>query len=186
MEDREKYGVLLNENAKLHRQYFREMVKLLGITVLYRAPLPNKHYTNYAEIDSNYAPPIKVGCIFTDHPQQQTLKKLGWMAELQDNASIIEVDYDLPNLQQGSLFIVPSGLDDGKSRLFRVSKMTTSMVYPSSVVCEIVPEYEDTMDKGFSEDYTKSDFNLINEEPDSGQFLKMNEHLRFGDIEEFL
>ena len=77
MENLDKYGILLNSNIKLHRQYFREMVKLLGIIVLYRAPLPNKHYTNYAEIESNYAPPLKIGCIFTDHPDQQTLKKMG-------------------------------------------------------------------------------------------------------------
>ena len=41
MEDNEKYGLLLNSNIKLHRQYFREMCRLLGINVLYRAPLPN-------------------------------------------------------------------------------------------------------------------------------------------------
>ena len=54
MDDSNKYGLLLNQNAKLQRQYFREAVKLLGIKVLYRAPLPDKHYTTYAEIDSNY------------------------------------------------------------------------------------------------------------------------------------
>ena len=91
------------------------------------------------------------------------------------------MDYDLPGLQQGALFIIPSGLDDGKGRLFRVVKLTTSIVYPASVACEIVPEYEDTMDPGFTNDYTKSDFNLINEEDDSGNFLRMNEDLRFGE-----
>ena len=78
-----KYGLLLNNDIKLHRGYFDEMIRLLGIQVIYRAPLPDKHYTTYAEIESNYAEPILVGCIFDEHPTQQTLKKMGWVAELQ-------------------------------------------------------------------------------------------------------
>lgn len=186
MEDNEKYGLLLNSNIKLHRQYFREMCRLLGINVLYRAPLPNKHYTRYAEIESNYAPPIKVGCIFDEHPTQQTLKKIGWMAELDDTSSIIHVDYDLPNLQQGALFIIPSGLDDAKGRLFRVSKLTNSIVYPASVTCEIVPEYEDIIDKDQLNDFRNSEFNAINEEHQTEQFLEKDEHIGLCDVEDFL
>lgn len=166
MDETSKYGILLNSNAKLHRQYFREACKLLGIWVLYRAPKPDKHYTNYAEIESNYFPPLLVGCMFHEHPDQRTLKKIGWVSELQDNASLIEVDYDLVGLQQGALFIIPSGLDDGKGRLFRVVSIANSMVYPASVTCEIVPEYYNDVQPETVFDYTESDFNLLNEEPD--------------------
>lgn len=76
MEDR-KYGILLNDNIKLHRQYFKEMCTLIGINVVYRAPKPNKHYTTYTEIESSYQKPEVVGCIFDEHPEQQTAKKLG-------------------------------------------------------------------------------------------------------------
>lgn len=162
-----KYGLLLNNDIKLHRNYFNEMVKLLGIQVIYRATLPNKHYTTYAEIESNYSQPILVGCIFDEHPTQQTLKKMGWVAELQQNSSIIHVPYDLPNLQQGCLFIVPSGIDNAKGRLFRVVSMSNSIVYPASVSCEIVPEYEDTFIAETNYDYTHSTDNLISEEQDS-------------------
>lgn len=122
------------------------MCKLIGIRVLYRSPKPGKKYTTYAEIDANYYPPILIGCIFDEHPSQRTLRKMGWISELDENSSFIHVDYDLPNLQQGSMFIVPSGLDDGKGRLFRVIKMATSMVYPASITCEIVPEYIDNFE----------------------------------------
>lgn len=88
------------------------------------------------------------------------------MSELQEDSSLIEVDYDLPNLQQGALFIVPSGLDDGKGRLFKVVKMTNSIVYPSAITCEIVPEYINTFQPETAFEYTQSDFNLLNEEPD--------------------
>lgn len=143
----EKYGQLVHPEIKMHRQWFREMVKLLGIYVLYRAPKKEKKYTTWAEVDVNYERPIKVGVIFDEHPNQQTLKKMGWMSELNSNSSIIHVDYDLPDLQQGCLFIIPSGLDDGKARIFRVVKMTNSIVYPASITCEIVPEYIDSFDK---------------------------------------
>lgn len=162
-----KYGLLLNNDIKLHRGYFDEMIRLLGIQVIYRAPLPDKHYTTYAEIESNYAEPILVGCIFDEHLTQQTLKKMGWVAELQQNSSFIHVPYDLPNLQQGALFIVPSGLDNAKGRLFRVVSMSTSMVYPASITCEIVPEYENTYVPETNDDYVHSTDNLLNEEQET-------------------
>lgn len=162
-----KYGLLLNNDIKLHRGYFDEMIRLLGIQVIYRAPLPDKHYTTYAEIESNYAEPILVGCIFDEHPTQQTLKKMGWVAELQQNSSFIHVPYDLPNLQQGALFIVPSGIDNAKGRLFRVVSMSTSMVYPASITCEIVPEYENTYVPETNDDYVHSTDNLLNKEQET-------------------
>lgn len=65
-----KYGLLLNSDITLHRQYFKEMTRLIGINVIYRAPRADKHYTTYNEIDSNYYEPILTGCIFEDHPTQ--------------------------------------------------------------------------------------------------------------------
>lgn len=142
------------------------MTALIGIKVVYRAPRPDKHYTTYSEIKANYFDPIVVGCIFDEHPTQQTLKKMGWVSELQESASIIHVPYDLPRLQQGALFIIPSGIDSATGRLFRVSKLTNGMIYPASMTCEIVPEYENTFENN-QMDYTKTDFNLLNNEEES-------------------
>ena len=77
MDKDSNYGLLLTGNITLHRQWFKEMCKLIGIKVIYRAPRPDKHYTTYTEIDANYECPMVVGCIFDEHPEQQTLKKLG-------------------------------------------------------------------------------------------------------------
>jgi len=88
MLDESKYGILLKKDAKIIRQYFRESVKLIGIHVLFRAPKPGAKWTTYAEIDTNFEPPIKIGCIFHDHPDQRTLKKMGWMSELNENSSL--------------------------------------------------------------------------------------------------
>ena len=163
MDDSIKYGMLLNSDITLHREYFKEMTRLIGIRVIYRAPREDKHYTTYNEIESNYYEPILTGCIFEEHPTQQTLKKMGWAAELQENASLIHVAYDLPKLQQGALFIVPCGLDQSQGRLFRVVKMTNGIVYPASITCEIVPEYQNNYNNAQT-DYEHRDFNLLNGE----------------------
>jgi len=163
IEDKKKYGILLTPDIKLHRRYFSEMVKLIGIQVVYRAPQKDKHYTTYTEIESNYKPPIVVGCIFEEHPTQKTMKKLGWDSEQQTEASIIHVAYDTPDIQVGALFIVPSGLDCTVGRLFRVTEMSVGIVYPASVTCKIVPEWENDYSTTMSE-FKHSSFNLLNNE----------------------
>ena len=163
MNNNEKFGLLLNQNIKLHRTYFKEMVGLLGINVIYRAPRPDKHWTIYTEIESNYEKPEVVGCIFQEHPDQKTMKNLGWVSELDETASIISVPYDLQGLQAGSLFIVPSGLDNAEGRLFRVVELSTIMIYPASITCKLVPEYENTFSSS-QYNHKHSSFNLLNEE----------------------
>lgn len=159
----DKYGILLTPDIKLHRQWFNEMVKLLGIQVIYRAPKPDKHWTTFTELESNYECPIKVGCIFEEHPTQKTMKKLGWDSELQQEASIIHVAYDTPHIQVGSLFIIPSGLDCTVGRLFRVVEMSVGIVYPASVTCKIVPEWENNYSPNLNE-FQHTSFNLLNGE----------------------
>ncbi len=140
---RTDYGFLLNKNnIQLHRSYFKEMVKLLGINCKYRAPLLNKTNDIHGDLQTGYRPELIVGCLFEEHPNQKSLRKAGWVAELQEGSSMIHVPYDLPYLQVGALFEVPSGLDDGKGRLFRVISMSNIMIYPASIACEIALEYE--------------------------------------------
>ena len=93
---------------------------------------------------------------------------MGWVAELQENSSIIHVPYDLHKLEVGALFEVPSGLDDAKPRLFRVISMQNIMVYPASIACEIAPEYYDTDELTTVTDFTKTNFTMLvdNEEDD--------------------
>jgi hypothetical protein len=137
-----EYGTLVSPDIKLHRMWFKQCVALHGINCKYRAPLENKTYDVHGDLQANYKPEIIVGCLFEEHPNQKSLKKAGWVAELQEGASIIHVPYDLPDLQVGALFEVPSGLDTGKGRLFRVVSMSNIMVYPASIACEIALEYE--------------------------------------------
>ena len=86
------YGLLLNkQDILLQRSYFNELVTMIGVNVMHRAPRPDKHYTTYAEIQGNYFEPEQVGCIFVEHVDQKTMKKLGWNAELNTSAALISV-----------------------------------------------------------------------------------------------
>ena len=160
---RDSYGLLLTPDIKLHRKWFKEFTRLNGINVIYKAPVEDKQYLQPGEIFTHYLSPQVVGCIFEEHPNQQTTRKLGWVAELQENASIIHVPYDLENLQKGAQFIVPSGIDGSVGRVFKVVRMSNIMMYPASIACEIVPEYKDEFDAS-QMNHETNNFNLLKEE----------------------
>ena len=161
-----QYGLLLNQkDILLQRKYFEEMCQMIGVKVIHRAPRPGKSYTNYSEISSNYYEPEGCWSIMNEFPDQRTMKKLGWNAELDAQNSIISVPYDLKGLQQGSLFIVPSAFDNTKGRLFRVVEITGIMIYPASLTCRLVPEYENTFSENLH-NHKKNSFNLLNREED--------------------
>lgn len=155
-------GILLNKkDIALHRTWFKQMTKLLGLNVLYRSPKESKHYDSYGELDTLYNPPVIVGCIYDDHPTQQTMKKLGWNAELLNGNPIIHVPYDLDKLQVGSIFIIPSALDNSTGRVFKVIKMSTISIYPASIACEIGPVLENEFENSQLHNFKNTDFNLL-------------------------
>ena len=128
----------------------------------------NKTFDQRGDLQTAYEKGMLVGCIFQDHPDQKTLKKMGWVAELQENSSIIHVPYDLPGLEVGAQFIVPSGIDHAQGRVFRVISMQTIMVYPASIACEIAPEYYSIDEPHLTKDFSNSTNTLLidNEEDD--------------------
>lgn len=165
MENRDT-GLLLNKkDIELHRKWFEEMTKLIGINVLYRSPKePYKNWNLHGELDAHYNAPVLEGVIFDEHPTIWTMKKLGWAVEQQEQMSIIHVRYDLPGLQAGALFVIPSGIDNSEGRVFRVVRMSGIQVYPASIACEIAPEWESTQEKSEIEDFSQTDFNVLETE----------------------
>lgn len=136
---------------------------LLGVKLKHRAPRPDKHYTTYAEIKANYYEPEEVGCIFNEHPDQKTMKRLGWNSELSTEPAIVSVPYDLNGLQKGSLFYVPSTFDNTPDRLFRVVEISAAMIYPASLTCKLVPEFYNTFSPNLH-DHKRNSFNLLRDE----------------------
>ena len=156
-------GILLHkQDIELHRGWFKEMCKLIGINVLHRSPKEGtKDWNIHGELDTQYNAPVLTGVIFDEHPTIWTMRKLGWNAEQNDAVSVIHVPYDLQGLQVGSLFIIPSGIDNSQGRVFRVTRMSTIQVYPASVACEIAPEWESAQESSEVQDFSQSDFNVL-------------------------
>lgn len=159
-------GILLNaKNIKLHRTYFEQMAKLLGINVEYFAPVNDTvDYNTYGELFANYEPPKQISCIYDEHPTQKTMKMLGWNAELADASVVIHVPYDLKKLQVGAIFKLPAGLDKANDRIYRVLRISNIAIYPASVACELGPLIQDTLEQQAVEHFDDSNFNLLDGE----------------------
>lgn len=162
---RNSYGQLLTPDIKLHRKWFKEMVRLIGINVIFKAPTLDKQYNTQGEMVSKYHSPIVVGCIFEEHPTQKTTKRLGWNSEQIENSSLIHLPFDLEGLEKGALVIVPSGIDNTQGRVFRIASISNIMIYPASFACEIVPEWETNYDRT-QLTHEKDTFNLLSGEED--------------------
>lgn len=167
MENKDTGLLIDKQNTNLQRQYFKEMLRLKGIMVLHRAPRPeSKDYDLHGELDALYCEPTQTACIFEEHPNQWTMKKLGWATSLQEDVSLIHIPYDLEGVQAGSLFIIPSGLDNSEGRVFKVIRMSNIAVFPSEIICEIAPMMVNRLAKSETTDFTMTNFNLLNEEKD--------------------
>lgn len=167
MDNKDTGLLLIGPNIKLHRMYFKQMCSLLGIKVLYRAPIDSsKQYNMYGELDTFYYKPEPVTCIYDEHPTQKTMRKLGWDSEVADSTTLIHVPYDLKGLQAGALFIIPSGIDNAEARVFKVLRMSTIAVYPASITCELGPLYVNTDDHESVTNFEHTNFNLLDNESD--------------------
>lgn len=162
MDQNDVGSLLIEKNIKLQRFYFKQLLKLRGIKVLFRAPRPElKEYNTYGELDARYYPAVETLCIYDEHPTQKTMKKLGWDSQLNDTTTLIHVPYDLEGVQAGALFIIPSGLDNAPPSTFRVARMSSIAVFPSCITCELAPEWGNNMNKSQIVDFEKSNFNVL-------------------------
>ncbi|MCM1323016.1 MAG: hypothetical protein NC218_02420 [Acetobacter sp.] len=130
---------ILQNDLTIFRYYASEQLDMYGISALYYQPKPGKHFTVAGEISANYFDPIPCKILFDQVPKISTLKKLGWVTELDQEASLINVHFDTPGIQQGALYEVKDPLKPDAGRLFRVTKLQTGILYPAFVTCQIVP-----------------------------------------------
>lgn len=171
--ERKDTGLLLDKQniTPLQRFYFDEMTRLLGINVLFRRLKNNqsKQYDLHGELDAIYEPAVVVGCIYENHADQKTMRKLGWNAERVESTPVIHVPYDLEGLQAGTLFIIPSGLDNASGRVFKVLEMSNIPIYPASIACRLGPVLESDFERSQTRDFTRTDFNVLNDEEGSDE-----------------
>ena len=88
------------------------------------------------------------------------------MSELSESALVINFPYDTPYIETGCIVLVPSGLDNAPPRMFRIARMSTIMIYPASIACECVPEYNDVLPRSQVEDFRNSSTNVFMRDED--------------------
>lgn len=131
---------LITNDLEIQRYYFDEACDFYGIPARYFQVKPGMHWTVAGEMSSNFFDPIKTRPIFDEAPKVSTLKKLGWVPELNEEVPpLAHLSFTLPGLQVGCLLEVKDPLAVDKGRMFRITKMKTGIIYPASVTCQIVP-----------------------------------------------
>ena len=135
-------GLLIREDARLYRGFFREMVKLIGISVGYQYVVEKK-MTIHSEDNSVLSAPIRMNILFDENPSVDTLNRLGWLSEIgEDKPIIINLPYNTPKLTVNARIMVESIDGTPRPRVFRITKIKSDLEFPDAYTCAIVPVYD--------------------------------------------
>ena len=122
------------------RRQFEETVKQLGILFKYQYPLGNDVDSFAQPAPDGYSTEREVYGIFDGEPKLKTYRNLGWVVEKSDNLPfLIHVPFNTERLQRGALFKIAGQLTGIEERIFQVTELTTGLVCPDHIVCQIVP-----------------------------------------------
>ena len=154
-------GFLTDKDVTLYRNWFREMTRLRGISVLYRYPIKIDP-TIHSEMISELSEPIPMDIIFETNPKTSTLKQIHWVSEFPNDKPYIAIlPYDAPNLStECTISIKPIDSLNDIYREFKITAINTIMEFPESWTCTLAPIF-DTKDNTPKNDYSNSNYNYI-------------------------
>lgn len=145
------------------RAQFKLTVVQLGVLFKYRYPL-NSNVDMYDQpAPDGYSTESDVYGIFDGEPKLKTYRNLGWAVEKNDNLPfLIHVPFDTPHIQKGCLFSIDGQVTEIEARLFQVTELTTGLVCPDHIICQIVPLVGNTAPRTME---TRRDVARKNSEP---------------------
>lgn len=154
-------GLLNRQDARIFRRYFSEMVKLIGQSVGYQYVVEQK-YTIHSEDNSTLSTPIRIDILFDENPQIDTLNRLGWVSELNEQKPIvINMPYNTPNLTINARVIIESVDGIERPRVFRITKIVSDLEFPDAYTCALVPVFDQYKQKN---QYTLVNHEKINQD----------------------
>ena len=154
-------GLLNRQDARIFRRYFSEMVKLIGQSVGYQYVVEQK-YTIHSEDNSILSAPIRIDILFDENPQIDTLNRLGWVSELNEQKPIvINMPYSTPNLAVNARVIIESVDGIERPRVFRITKIVSDLEFPDAYTCALVPVFDQYKQKN---QYTLVNHEKINQD----------------------
>lgn len=132
-------GLLIRDDALMFRNYFKEAVKLKGISVAYQWII-DKQYTIHSERNFKYSQPIRIDIILNENPSIETLNTNGWLSELEGNLPIIaNLPYNTPNLEVGCRITLATVKGTPRPRVFDITKINSRLEYPDSFTVALAP-----------------------------------------------
>ena len=133
-------SLIREEEVMYLRQQFKEAVKQIGVLFKYQYPLGNDLDDFSQPAPDGYSREIEVYGIFDGEPKLKTYKNLGWVVEKGDNLPfLIHIPFDTEKIQKGSLFKISGQITGIEERVFQVTELSTGLVCPDHIVCQIVP-----------------------------------------------
>ena len=133
-------GLLNRKDSRIFRQYFKEMVKLIGQSVGYQY-IVERQYTIHSEDNSTLSAPIRIDVLFDENPKVDTLNRLGWVSELNEQRPIVvNMPYDTPNLSINARLIVESVDGTPRPRVFKITQIESDLEYPGQIKVNIIRE----------------------------------------------
>lgn len=132
-------GMLIRNEALLQRRYFKEMCKLVGISVAYQW-VTDKKYTIHSEKNFKYSQPIRMDVILNENPTIETLNTYGWLSEIGDSLPLIaHIPFDTPNLMVGCRITLATIRGTNRPRIFDITKIGSNLEYPDSYTVALAP-----------------------------------------------
>lgn len=154
-------GLLNRQDAKIFRGYFSEMVKLIGQSVGYQYVV-KKELTIHSEDNSVLSAPIRIDILFDENPQVDTLNRLGWVSEInQQKPIVINMPYNTPNLTVNARVTIESVDGVARPRVFKITQIASDLEFPDAFTCAIVPVFDQYMQKN---QYTLVNHEKINQD----------------------
>lgn len=133
-------GLISEQEVIYLRNRFVETVKELGVPFIYQYPLGNDLDDFAQPAPDGYSQELEVYGIFDGEPKLKTYRNLGWVVEKSDNLPfLLHIPFSTPHIQKGCLFKTSGQFTGIAERVFQVTELTTGLVCPDHIVCQIVP-----------------------------------------------
>lgn len=153
-------GLLTQKDATIFRNYFKEMAKLRGISVIYQYPI-DMEFSIYAEENPRgFSEKLPMNIIFEENPKITTLRKYGWVSEVpEDKPYIAHLPFDALNLCKGCRITIPPPFPLCPGRTFVITEITSNLEFPDSWVCKLAPVFHNKPKT--DPDYSDTNYNFI-------------------------
>lgn len=139
------------------------MAELLGQTVMYQYPLTFDK-TIHSEPNIEFSDPVRLDIIFNENPTVDTLRKHGWVTEINGSLPVIaQVPYDTPHLARYARITIPPVGNIMRERIFEVTEISTFLEYPDCWTVKLAPVYNSIKE---TNDYSDKNIDYIDTESD--------------------